>query len=307
MPLSISVVLQDLKDGVGFSLLRDWSPSSSASLSLSGYQIFRSMRPGSPSTREADSLQDSRQTRGRRSMDWTIPLSWPWSENTRSGSCEYSRCTNLSYFRLIFETSTLLFFCADMSAGSLSSFNPTILSQLGWTARRAQVMTIPIWIVGIVGGLSSSLISGRIGKRWPFLLPAICISVVGWTINYCQVQPANVRYFAQFCISFGTFVQMPLYIGMLTANLRGRAYQSMGSAILLGLGNCANFVSSNVFITTQSPTYPVGFGTGLALTAIAFPIMLFLMFVFAKHNKDLEKKIANNEVLDDQIHYKYVF
>lgn len=197
-----------------------------------------------------------------------------------------------------------------MSAGSISSFNPTILSQLGWTSRRAQVMTIPVWIAGIVSGLSTSLLSGRLNKRWIFILPAICISVVGWTIHYCQVQPASVRYFAQFLISIGTFAAMPMYIGMLTANLRGRAYQSMGTALQLGLGNCANFVSSNVFITTQAPKYPVGFGTGLGITAFSFPLFVVVMIIFKRHNAMIDKKraaLAPGEELDSQVDYKYVF
>jgi len=204
---------------------------------------------------------------------------------------------------------TLLFFCADMSAGSLSSFNPTILSQLGWTKRRAQVMTIPVWIVGIVGALTSSLVVGKFNKRWPFILVAICFSITGWVIHYCQVQPASVRYFAQFLISFGTFVQMPLYIGLLTANLRGRAFLSFGTALQFGLGNCANFVSSNVFITTQAPKYPVGFGTGLGITCFSVPVMLLVLTVFTRHNRKIDAKraaLALGKELDDQIDYKYV-
>jgi uncharacterized membrane protein YeaQ/YmgE (transglycosylase-associated protein family) len=133
-------------------------------------------------------------------------------------------------------TRTLLFFCADTSAGSISSFNPTILSQLGWTKRRAQVMTIPVWIVGIVGALSSTFLAGRFNRRWPFVLPSILASVTGWSLHYAQVEPPAVRYFAQFLISFGTFVCMPTYIGMLTANLRGTKSLSFGTAIQLGLG-----------------------------------------------------------------------
>ncbi|EXJ94470.1 hypothetical protein A1O1_02866 [Capronia coronata CBS 617.96] len=204
---------------------------------------------------------------------------------------------------------TLLFFCSDMSAGSLSSFNPTILSQLGWKARRAQVMTIPVWIAGIVGALASTLASGRLNKRWPFILPAIVVSIIGWTLHVTYQAP-GVRYFAQFIISVGTFIQMPLYIGLLTANLRGRAYLSFGTAIQLGLGNCANFVSSNVFITTQAPHYPVGFGTGLGITCLSFPVMLLVIFLFIRHNKKIDRKLASlapGEVLDDQIDYKYVY
>lgn len=171
-------------------------------------------------------------------------------------------------------------------------------------------MTIPVWVIGIVGALSTTLLSGRLNTRWPFILPAILISTIGWIIHLLQVNPPGVRYFAQFLISFGTFVQMPMYIGMLTANLRGRASQSFGTAIVLGIGNCANFVSSNVFITTESPRYPVGFGSGLGITIAAFPIMLLTMAIFIVHNRKLEKKRAAlqpGEELDDQVDYTLVY
>lgn len=170
---------------------------------------------------------------------------------------------------------------------------------------------MPVWIVGIMGALCSCWLSGRINKRWPFILPAICVSLVGWVIHYKQVQPAQVRYLAQFLISFGTYITMPLYIGLLTANLRGRASRSFGTAIQLGLGNCANFVSSNIFITTQAPKYPVGFGTGLAITAFSFPLMLFVMLLFTIHNGKLAARSADlgsdAGELDEHRDYVYIF
>jgi len=69
-------------------------------------------------------------------------------------------------------------------------------------------------------------------------------------------------------------------------------------------------VASNVFITTQAPRYPVGFGTGLGLTAFALPVMALLMIVFARHNRNIDKKVAALPVgqeLDDQVDYKYVY
>ncbi|KAK5118483.1 hypothetical protein LTR62_002998 [Meristemomyces frigidus] len=221
--------------------------------------------------------------------------------------------SNVSWVTVFFDyriwLMTLLFFLADISAGSLSSFNPTITSQLGWTKRRAQVMTMPIWIVGICGGLLATFLAGRFNRRYPFVLMAIAVSTTGWALHYAQVQPAGVRYFAQFLISFGTFICMPMYIGILTANLRGPKALSFGTAVQFGIGNCANFVSSNIFITTQAPKYPVGFGTALGLTAFAFVVMLFAVFVSLQHNKKIDRKLAAlkpGEVLDDQVDYKYV-
>lgn len=213
-----------------------------------------------------------------------------------------------------------------MSAGSLASFNPTILSQLGWTARRAQVMTIPVWIIGIVGSLLATLVSGRINLRWPFIQLAIVCSSAGWIIHLLQVDPPAVRYFAQFLISFGTFIQMPMYIGLLMANLRGRAYLSFATAVQFGVGNSANFVAANgklphflraniadanccalpVFIAKEAPRYPTGFASGLGLTVAAIPLLMLCTFLFWRHNKKIDARIANGEVLNDQVDYKYV-
>ncbi|PGG99238.1 hypothetical protein AJ79_08630 [Helicocarpus griseus UAMH5409] len=212
---------------------------------------------------------------------------------------------------------TTLFFCADMSAGSLSSFNPTILSQLGWTAKRAQVMTIPVWIIGIVGGIIAALGVGKYNNRTAYILPSILFSILGWVLNYLQIDPPAVRYFAQFCISLGTFVQMPLYSGLLMANIRGKAAVSFGSAVQFGIGNCANFVASNVFINTQKPRYPVGFGTGLGITCFSFPLMLVLVGLFWRHNREYDRKVAAaiaaardggqvETTWDDQVYYRYV-
>ncbi|KIW00220.1 uncharacterized protein PV09_08260 [Verruconis gallopava] len=201
---------------------------------------------------------------------------------------------------------TLLFFCADLSAGSLSSFNPTILSQLGWTARRAQVMTIPVWIVGTFVALTCNLLAGRLNKRWPFLLFAISLSLTGWCIHVTY-QKSPVRYFAQFIISAGTFIAMPMYVGLLTANVRGQAYKGVATAIILGIGNCANFISSNIFITKQAPRYPVAFRTGVSITGLCFPVLALTIFLFKLHNKKIAKREAAGEVLDEQKDFKYVY
>jgi hypothetical protein len=117
---------------------------------------------------------------------------------------------------------------------------------------------MPIWIVGISGPLLSAILAGRWNSRSQFLAPAIVCSMAGWIIHYLQLS-YHVRHMARFLISLGTFIQMSLYIGWLTAKLRGAKELGVGAAMLFGVGNCANFVSSNIFIATEAPRYPTGF------------------------------------------------
>lgn len=202
---------------------------------------------------------------------------------------------------------TLIYFCADMGAASISSFTPTILAQLGWSASRAQVMSIPIWMVGIVVTLSTSYASGKLALRWPFVLIGAIFALIGWCIQYTQVQPPAVRYFALYIIAFGSFMQFPILIGWLNSNLRGRPQQAVASAVQLGMGNCANFVASNVFITKQAPKYPTGFATGVGFATLAIVSILLVTGALAWHNRQFDRKHQDGvENVEDQENFRYM-
>ncbi|KAF2182048.1 MFS general substrate transporter [Zopfia rhizophila CBS 207.26] len=215
----------------------------------------------------------------------------------------------LSDYKIWFPT--LMFFCCDMTAASMSSFIPTILTELGWKAARAQVMSIPIWLTGIVFQLFGCWVSGRVGKRFPFVLFGIATVLVGWIIQLVYSNnkglSAGIRYLGLFCMSGGTFLQMAMTTSWMTNNLRGRASIGVGTAIILGLGNCANFVAANVFIKKEAPFYPTGFKTGLGLTIVGAAFCLIFVALLWHHNQNLNKKRGEIGGEDDQEEYRYVY
>ena len=94
---------------------------------------------------------------------------------------------------------------------------------------------------------------------------------------------------------------------MLKYKFEADKYSSVATAIILGIGNCANFISSNIFIKTQAPRYPVAFRSGVAITAISIPTMIAVMIIFKRHNKKVDEKIAAGVELDEKVDYKYVY
>jgi hypothetical protein len=206
-----------------------------------------------------------------------------------------------------------MFFCCDMTAASMSAFIPTILTQLGWTAKLAQAMSVPVWLAGMVTQLSGAWISGRTGLRFPFILAGILLVLIGWAINIAYSQgsgvSAGVRYFSLFCMSSGTFIQMTMTTSWLANNLRGRASLAMGTAIILGVGNCANFVSSNVFIKHEAPYYPTAFRTGLGVTIAGSVLCVVYVGLLWRHNQKVSKRrceIGGSEVDDHEV-YRYQY
>ena len=106
-------------------------------------------------------------------------------------------------------------------------------------------------------------------------------------------------------MSGGTFLQMSMSTAWMSNNLRGRASVAAGTALVLGFGNCANFVATNVFIKAEAPYYPTAFRTGLAITVTGGVVCLSYTGLLWRHNQKLARKRMFNLREDDQQEYKY--
>lgn len=150
-----------------------------------------------------------------------------------------------------------------------SFFTPTILKQLGWTSIRAQVMSIPIYIVATVIALATAFASDKLRHRFAFTLAGCTIATVGYVILICQKSvPVGARYFALYAITGGGYMTQPILMGWLSNNMAGHYKQSIAAAMQIGLGNCGGLVASNVFFDEEAPLYPTGFGVSLGMVWI---------------------------------------
>lgn len=87
--------------------------------------------------------------------------------------------------------------------------------------------------------------------------------------------------------------------------MRGRRRQAVATAVQLGLGNGANFLSANVFIAKQAPKYPTGFATGLGVTVAGLVLCVGTILVLAILNRGRAGK-RDSEGEEDGKDYRYV-
>ncbi|KAK8056213.1 hypothetical protein PG993_001440 [Apiospora rasikravindrae] len=202
---------------------------------------------------------------------------------------------------------TLCFFCCDITAASVSAFSPTILTELGWTNTVAQLMTMPVWASGIISSFLVTWLASGLNCRTPFVLGAILFQLVGWIIMRVYVPKAGVRYLALFLMSIGTCRFS--WVGYLRI-FGGRKYLAVGMAWMIGFGNCANFVSSNVFIKAEAPRYVTGFTTGLVFTLVGFMLVSSVCMLLVTKNKKREllrsRMTAAERDSHDEVYFKFV-
>ena len=219
---------------------------------------------------------------------------------------------------MIWSISTIMYFGVVNTGYSGSFFTPTILKELGWTAVRAQVLSIPIYIVACVAALITAVFTDRLRHRYTFTIVGVLVASVGYIILLAQKGvPVSVRYLAVYLITAGGYITQPVVLAWLNNNMGGHYKRSISSAMQIGLGNCGGIVASNIYITSQAPTYPVGFGVSLGLLwlcGLACTVFVTgLWFENRKRNRgerdhrlNLEKNELEN-LGDDHPRFRFVY
>jgi MFS family permease len=187
------------------------------------------------------------------------------------------------------ECSVLAYMAAEETASSIVAFQPTILADLGWTAAVAQWHTIPVYAVAFVLTLTSAYASDKLGHRYGFTVFGALLIIIGWAIELAQVNAAGVRYFGMFLVSSGAFINMSTIVVWLCVNVGKGVKRTIAMGFLIGFGNCGALISGNVFITNQSPRYPVGFGVGLAFGVVSLITVSTYFFALRMENRRRDK------------------
>ncbi|KAJ5412652.1 uncharacterized protein N7487_007011 [Penicillium crustosum] len=169
-------------------------------------------------------------------------------------------------------TDTKIYLGIAMYLGALNTgyaasfFIPSILRDMGWTSLMAQVMSVPIYIVAAIITLCTAILSDKTKHRFGFVLLGCSCATIGYSILLAQqTVPVGVQYFALFAVTGGGFIAQPILIGWLSNNMSGHYKQAIASAMQIGFGNCGGLFASNIFLSSEAPFYPTGYGTSLAL------------------------------------------
>ena len=166
---------------------------------------------------------------------------------------------------------------------STAMFTPTILKQLGWTTVRAQIYSIPIYVIACVSTLAIAQFADRLRHRFAFVIFGIVLASIGYAILLAQQSVSvRVRYLALIFVVSGANISQPITLVWLNNNLGGHYKRNFGTAMQIGIGNCGGIIASTIYTTSQEPLYHVGFGVsltllwvcGLASTAFIFGLRL---------------------------------
>lgn len=166
---------------------------------------------------------------------------------------------------------------------------PTIILSLGYTASNAQLLTIPIYVLGVISTIFFSVVADRHQKRWPYIVIPYSIAVCGFLALLVIPHPRfpGLTYAFLFTIPAGVYPPLICCLSWIGNNLAPTWKRSVGMALLISIGNFGGAIGSNIFI--QAPRYYLGYGMGLAMCAAAIICTFILRFAFLRANKQRDK------------------
>ncbi|KAF6806100.1 major facilitator superfamily transporter [Colletotrichum plurivorum] len=154
-------------------------------------------------------------------------------------------------------TCALGFFLINITVQGISVFMPTILNDLGWTATKAQLMSVPPYVLACLAAILVAYVSDKTRQRGVYLAIFSCVAVIGFAILRFETD-ANIRYMAVFFVTAGAFPGGPGFLSWAMNNSAGPSVRAVASAYVVTIGTIGGIVATWTYTFKDAPKYFVG-------------------------------------------------
>jgi MFS family permease len=179
------------------------------------------------------------------------------------------------------------FWACSIGTYGFTATVPTVLKQMGYTTGKAQLLTIPIYVVGMTATLIVAFWSDKIQQRTPFIMGGFAIAVVGFIGELAVPHPhlPGVTYFFLFLVAAGLYCPFTAVVTLVGNNLAPSSKRAVGMALLISIGNLGGICGSNIYFAAEAPKYHTGFGVSLAICAAGILAAWILRKAYQKENR----------------------
>ncbi|RSL87266.1 hypothetical protein CDV31_016278 [Fusarium ambrosium] len=170
---------------------------------------------------------------------------------------------------------------------------PQIMKNMGYTSANAQLLTIPPYVLGAISAYISARFADRYRWRMPFIVGPQFLVLIGFAITCAYSQDIKNRigenYFAVSLACIGLYPIIPGANAWNSNNLAGPAKRAAGIGLLGTFASAGGLGGSFIYIETESPKYPTGFGMSLGMATAGIIAAFTLEFLLWRINKTNEK------------------
>ncbi|KAG7712884.1 hypothetical protein KL950_000755 [Ogataea haglerorum] len=194
----------------------------------------------------------------------------------------------------------MFWFGGSVPTYSLSYTLPTMVKNLGYSAIRAQAMTTPPYVAATILTVSMAIWADRSQQRARCIMICYTIGLVGIIILWITVHHPNlpgVSYFAIFLAASGYNAQAPEIGAWLSLNIPNPTKRASAIGFMMLLGSIGGGgIGSNIYIDSQAPYYPLGFGFYVGCTVLGAMIPCMCNYFYLRSQNRKRDALCQEEV-----------
>lgn len=142
---------------------------------------------------------------------------------------------------------------------TLSLFLPTIIDGLGYTATRAQLLSIAPYAVAFVTTMGVAMLVEKTKRRAPFIIGGSTLALVGY-IMLISSPWSGLSYAGTIIAVAGMFPATSIIVSWPANNVSGQTKRATASALQISVGSIAGALGTQLYRPKWSPRYFVGHG-----------------------------------------------
>ncbi|KAJ8130521.1 hypothetical protein O1611_g3110 [Lasiodiplodia mahajangana] len=182
---------------------------------------------------------------------------------------------------------------------TLSLFLPTIITNLGYKAATAQLLTVPPYAFAFGTTVAVAVLSERLGKRAIFIGGSAIFAAIGYSIllgNTDPVERPGVSYLAVFFAAGGIYPATALVLSWPTINVSGQTKRATATAMQISIGNLGAVLGTQLYRSHDGPRFIVGHSFALGYLLANAIVVTILAFVLKKENE--QRELVADEIKD---------
>jgi len=166
---------------------------------------------------------------------------------------------------------------------SFSLFSPTLTANLGFSAARAQLMSVPPYVLAAITTVVAGYTSDKIEKRAPVIIICSLTGALGFVL-LLSTKIVGVQYTGLFLAAAGGYPLIPLVVSFGANNAGGSLKKGVAAAIIVSVGNAGGCISSFVYPAKDKPRYHMGHSILLAYDLGTAALAAFMWWYLRRQN-----------------------
>ncbi|KAG7878674.1 hypothetical protein KL938_003817 [Ogataea parapolymorpha] len=194
----------------------------------------------------------------------------------------------------------MFWFGGSVPTYSLSYTLPTMVKNLGYSAIKAQAMTTPPYVAATILTVSMAIWADRSQQRARTIMICYTIGLMGIIILWITVHHPNlpgVSYFAIFLAASGYNAQAPGIGAWLSLNIPNPTKRASAIGFMMLLGSIGGGgIGSNIYIDSQAPYYPLGFGFSVGCTVLGAMVPCMCNYFYLRSQNKKRDALSQEEI-----------